>query len=278
MVAAPSEATRRRAYELGARTVVDDLEALPSVAGIVVATPTVNHADTVDAALERRVPVFCEKPLTTDTLRARQLLEKGGGRLFVMDKWRYHPGVERLAELARENALGPVVGLHSVRLQPGSPHTDVDPVWILAPHDLMIAREILGHIPQPRAATAEYHEEALVGLTGVLGDAPWVAFEVSARYPTHRREVRLLCRHGSALLSDAYSSHLCILVQGRFGGAYREERLSLPDDMPLLKELRAFVDHVQGGPAPRSSAEDAVVMIEALTRLRELAGVVPADA
>ncbi|MDQ3726545.1 MAG: UDP-N-acetylglucosamine--N-acetylmuramyl-(pentapeptide) pyrophosphoryl-undecaprenol N-acetylglucosamine transferase, partial [Actinomycetota bacterium] len=41
----------------------------------------------------------------------------------------------------------------------------------------------------------------------------------------------------------------------------------------LAAELRAFVEHVQGGPPPLSSAADAVVIVEAVAAMIELAGV-----
>ena len=41
--------------------------------------------------------------------------------------------------------------------------------------------------------------------------------------------------------------------------------------MPLLGELRAFVEHLRGGPPPRSSAADAVTIVERVAAMIELA-------
>ena len=43
--------------------------------------------------------------------------------------------------------------------------------------------------------------------------------------------------------------------------------------MPLLAELRAFVEHLRGGPPPRSSAADGVAVVEAVAGTIALAGV-----
>lgn len=272
-VVSGTEADQARAREAGARNVVDDLSALPAVAGVVVAVPVSAHADVVERVLPLGVPVFCEKPLTNDAARAAQLARAGEGRLFIMDKWRYHPGIRRLAEIARTEALGKVVGLRTTRVQPGCAYTDVDAVWILAPHDLSIAIEVLGYVPEPRTAVVEHDGTAIVGLVGVLGTAPWMVVEVSARYGEHRREVRLSCEGGTAILADAYATDVLVLRGAPMGVTPPPvERLPVGDAMPLLEELRAFIEHVHGGPPPKSGAGEGAAVVDAISRLRALAG------
>jgi hypothetical protein len=40
----------------------------------------------------------------------------------------------------------------------------------------------------------------------------------------------------------------------------------------LLRELRTFVEHLQGGPPPRSSAAEGALVVSAIADLRSLAG------
>jgi hypothetical protein len=42
--------------------------------------------------------------------------------------------------------------------------------------------------------------------------------------------------------------------------------------MPLLRELQAFVDHLRGGPPPRSSAAEGLMIVERIAAIRRLAG------
>jgi predicted dehydrogenase len=253
--------------------VVEKVEDLPEVDGIVVVTPTRTHAAVVGSALERGVPVFVEKPLTDDLVEADQLAQAAPDRLFVMDKWRYHPGVELLAALARSGELGPVVGLRTSRLGWGNPH-DVDAVWVLAPHELSIGLEILGELGVPRGAVADATDRYAQGLLGLVGERPWHALEISTRSAQRRRDVCLICERGIAMLPDAYSDHVRISKTTDVAetSAPEPELRSISAELPLLRELRAFLEHLDGGPPPRSSAAEGSAIVRLITELRALAG------
>ena len=272
-VATKSEESRRNAFEGGASIIVDRLEELPELDAVVVATPSATHASVIEAVLQRGVPVYTEKPLACDPESASRLAQAAPERLFVMDKWRYHPGVEMLARIAREKELGPVLGLRTTRAQWGNPHSDVDITWILAPHDLSIALEILGKVPVPHCAVAETIGGEVTGLVGFLGDDPWMVLEVSSRFPEYRREIRLHCRDGVAILNDGYTEHLSVLRAQCSPGfeATEPELRRISNELPLLRELRAFVEHLKGGPPPRSSAAEGALIVRTIADLKTLA-------
>lgn len=270
-VVARSAATAARAREGGAERVVGDIGELGAVDGAVVATPITAHAGAIGALLPLGVPIFCEKPLCTDAEEARRLDRAAAGRLFVMDKWRYHPGIEALADIARTQELGPVCGLTSVREQWGSPHRDADTLWVHLPHDLAIGLEILGELAPVRSARAELLDGAVVGLHGTLGDRPWLVVSHSAAAPATRRMVRLVCEGGTATLADGYDDALHVTA-GFPTRRTEPERRPIDPEWPLLRELRAFVEHVRGGPPPRTGAGDHVQVIERLQELRRHAG------
>lgn len=269
-VVARSAESRQRAVDGGAAEIVATMADLGEVEGVVVATPTSTHAGVVEEALALGVPVFVEKPLTADLASARRLAAAAPDRLFVMDKWRYHPGVAELARIARSGELGEVVGLHTRRVTLGHRYSDVDTVWIHAPHDLAIALEILGELPAPRRAVPELVGGELAGLTAILGEAPWLVIEVSTLAPAHRRELRLVCEGGVAQLDGGYAESVAI---GRAGAidADSVEHRSVEGELPLLAELRAFVEHLRGGPPPLSSAAEGVAIVETVEEMIALA-------
>jgi predicted dehydrogenase len=237
----------------------------------VVAVSTIAHADAIEPLLELGVPVFSEKPLTPDADAAERLATVAPGRLFVMDKWRYHPGIEMLAQIARSGELGAVTGLRLVRVSHGNPHADVDPIWILAPHDLSIALEVLGQVPPARDAVIEWVDGRAEGMVARLGDEPWVTVDVSSAAPEKRRETRLVCEGGVAWLAGGYADH--VGIARRVGG--EPERRPLPDVMPLRRELEVFLAHLAGGPPPRSSAAEGAEIVRRIAELRALGGLDP---
>lgn len=266
---------RQRAKDGGAIAVVESVAQLPAVSGAIVATPTITHAAVIEELLGQGIPVFTEKPLTADAVSAARLARSAPDHLFVMDKWRYHHGIEMLAHIARSGELGPVIGLRTTRAQWGFPHRDVDAVWILLPHDLSIALEVFGYLPTPQSAVAERVNETVTGLVSILGNPnqPWFVSEVSIRYPEVRREVRLQCRDGVAILNEAYSDHIQVT---RFSDAYdmapNFERRMISTELPLLRELRTFLEYLDGGPPPRSSAAEGAANVASIAELRRLAG------
>lgn len=270
-VVARSPESVARAKEGGAHVIVPDVASLPdALDGAVVATPTTTHAAVLDEVLDRGIPVFVEKPLTDDPEAATRLAARAPETLFVMDKWRYHSGVRQLAAIAREGRLGAVAGLRTVRVGWGNSHDDTDPVWILAPHDVAIGYEIFGAFGRPQCAVAQWLDGAAVHLSATLvGDAWWHLLEVSGRAATRRRAVELHCEAGVAVLSDGWDDHVSVFRDGPDG--VLEDRIETPGELPLLAELRAFVEHLRGGAPPRSSAVEGAATVAVIAELRSLA-------
>lgn len=274
-VAVPSQGSQQAALAAGAASACASAAELPDLDGYVVAPPTIHHAEVIEALVGRGRPIFVEKPLTNDAEAAARLVAAGADRIFVMDKWRYHPGIEELGRLARSGAFGPIRAIRSYRLGWGNPHRDVDAVWILLPHDLSIVTEVLGHLPTPRQAFAPPGVEPGADLFCLLqdDDGPEVRCEASALHPVNRRSVVVVGEHGSGQLGDSYDDR--IVLAGRVGGVEitPENRLvDVGSELPLQRELRTFLDHLSGGPPPRSSAREGLDVVRTIERLRQLAG------
>jgi predicted dehydrogenase len=169
--------------------------------------------------------------------------------------------------MARDGVLGRPRGLRTIRVQAGNRH-DEDAVWVLAPHELAIAREILGEVPRPRAGSGVWDGDRLVTLHALLDtELGWHVCEVSERAPAVERRVELHCDDGIAVLAGGWDEHVLVY---RADGS-EPERVGALGELPLLAELRAFLGFVNGGPPPRSSAAEGAAAVKAIVRLRELA-------
>jgi len=274
VVVDPSEANRGRALREGAMQVHAALPSSEVYDGFIVATPATLHADVIAPLLDYQVPVFCEKPLTTDVGGAESLVKQAGDRLFVMHIWRYHPGIQRLGEIARYEELGTPYLLRTIRTNWTSPRRDTDSIWTMVPHDLSIAIAVLGDIPESRFAWAERNGDRVTGLVGVLGTEPALVLEVSNRYADKRREVRLHCAGGVAVLPGDETGVIEITRSDPDNDLLAiTESQSVPYRSPLRSELEVFVAHLHGGPPPPTTAQEGLQVVRAVAQLRRLAGV-----
>ncbi|WP_269932734.1 Gfo/Idh/MocA family protein [Aminobacter sp. HY435] len=271
---APSERSRANAMANGADHIVSTMAELPAVEGAVVATPSDNHGAVLLGLLPRNIPLFVEKPLTSDLATAQLLARTAPDRIFVMDKWRYHSGIERIAQYARSGEIGDVLGLRLYRLGWSMTHNEVDPIWNLLPHDLSICLHVLGNIPPVDVAFADGLGPASSGLVALLGRTagPRVVIETSAHHPVNRRSVILACTSGTVTLNGSLDDHL-ILRQGTPDKLDAPEiKVPFQNDMPLKAELAVFLRHLRGGPPPMSSVAEGALIVERVCEIRRKAG------
>jgi predicted dehydrogenase len=265
----PDGRARAGALEAGARDAVADLDRLAPCAAYLVVTPARTHARVADELLESGdAPIFVEKPFTTDVSDADDLAQRGNGRVFALEKWRYHSGVQLLAQVARDGALGVIEVVRTTRIDASMPIHDVDPVWTLLPHDLSIVATILGRLPEPVAATAERDAGGeLAGLIGHLGDGtPSATVEVSACRSARRRSVEVVGTTATALLPSDDAPD--VEVTGTDG---TRTLRALADGMPTRRMMAAVLAQLTGGP-PLPSATEAARSVATISELRRLAG------
>ena len=273
-VATPSAEARAAALITGASRIVPNAKDLGAdVDGFVITSPSPTHAAVIDSLLSTGRPIFVETPLTTDVASARRLVAEAPERIFVMDEWRYHPGIEALATMARAGEFGDILGIRSYRLGWDKPHAGIDVAWHLMPHDLSIVLELLGRIPMPQAAWVPVRSRASTDILAILTDrdGPRVTIEISNSQPANRRSVAVFGSLRTAQISDSCDNQLLIVDDPR-DGTIKPYARPIPGDMPLLAELRAFVKHLQGGPPLRSSAAEGLHVVERIVALRTLAG------
>ncbi len=277
-VVARDAASIARAKESRAAEIVPRIEDLPErLEGYVVAVPATAHFEVTAALAPRGRPIFVEKPLALSVADVERLDALAGEQIFVMHKWRYHPGVEAIAAMVGTGTYGRALHV-GIEFSGWGCNHEVDPVWVLAPHVLSIALHLLGNLPPARFASGERNARGVpVGLRAVLGDMPPVDITIESRNPRRRRYLRVAFESAVAMLDDPYADHVLVQPGDGTEAMDSEAPIEIPisTEFPLLRELRAFVAHLQGGPAPISGIESARQCVGTTCALREMAGFSP---
>jgi len=115
--------------------------------GYVVATTATAHFEVLSLLATNGKPVFCEKPLVTSLEDARRLTGMYEKNLFEMHKWRYHPGIQKMAQLVQSGELGAIELVRINRFGWGIPYDDISAPYVLLPHDLSVVLSLLGTVP-----------------------------------------------------------------------------------------------------------------------------------
>lgn len=122
----------------------------------VVATPAATHFEIVKQALQAGLDVLAEKPLTLTVAHAKKLVALAEAKkkiLMVGHTFLYNPAVSKVHALMKEGVCGDVYYLKATRTHLGLVRSDVNAVWDLAPHDVVIFNHFMGCMPLSVSAT-----------------------------------------------------------------------------------------------------------------------------
>ena len=141
-----------------------ELMTSPEIDAIAVVTPVWTHYELAKAALENGKHVFVEKPFTSNTAQAEELIElaeKKNLKIMVDHTFLFTPAVRKIRELLEQNTLGKLYYYDSMRVNLGLFQHDVNVIWDLAPHDLSIMDHLIGKSPEAIVATGQSHLNGL---------------------------------------------------------------------------------------------------------------------
>jgi predicted dehydrogenase len=264
---------------LHADACIHNIDDLPVVDGIVIATETVSHAAVIKQVDKFNRPIFVEKPVVS-SIDEISIVKNAinADKIYVMDKWRYHPGIIKLAEIVEKKELGNLLSISTTRINWSNPHIDVDGSWILLPHDISIIQEIVKMRVQVLSSIATEWGAGVISLSAHLTTMTGIkcSVEISTCSPLKRREITIVCEQGVATLSGEYGNKLQVFSRNKHGVALEQARteLTISDEMPLYSELEAFVNFVAfDSQPPKSTLEDGIETVELIQKMRTLAGV-----
>jgi predicted dehydrogenase len=145
---------------LAVTTNPDDILKSTDLDAVAVITPVWTHYKLAKAALENGKHVFVEKPFTSTSEQAEELIdlaERKNLRIMVDHTFLFTGAVRKIRELTESGALGDLYYYDSLRVNLGLFQHDVSVIWDLAPHDLAIMDHLIKGEPEAIVATGESH-------------------------------------------------------------------------------------------------------------------------
>jgi len=148
----------------GAQTTVDYQQVLadPQLDAIAIVTPVATHFEIAKATLLAGKHALVEKPLTSTTCQAEELVEiaKRADRTLMVDHTFVYTGaVRKMKEIVAGGELGDLLYFDSVRINLGLFQRDINVLYDLAPHDLSIMDYLLERQPDAVSAVGSCHIE-----------------------------------------------------------------------------------------------------------------------
>jgi predicted dehydrogenase len=131
-----------------------------SIDAVAIATPVFTHFQLAKMALEKGKHVLLEKPMTSTSGEAEELIEiatRKGLSLMVDHTFLYTGAVQKIKQLIETDTIGKVKYLDSTRINLGLFQPDINVLWDLAPHDISILTHLVSEKPYSLNATGVSH-------------------------------------------------------------------------------------------------------------------------
>jgi len=239
----------------------DDVDA------VLIASSGPAHEAALLAALDRDLPVLCEKPLTPDAASALRVLEAerrlGRRRVQVGFMRRYDPEYVRLKALLSTGQLGRPLLLHNRHRNAASPPFFTSEMLISdsVAHETDVTRWLLG---QEITAVTVLRPRPSVNAPDGLQDPQFVVFEtdggaisdveifVNCGYG-YQVQAEVVCERGTARIGDGHA--MVTNMAGRWGGTIAQDFTDRFADA-YDREVQAWVDATRRGEVTGPSVWD----------------------
>ena len=264
------------------QTVLDD----DDVEAVAISTPAATHYEIARKALLAGKHVLVEKPITTDSQQALELIRLAKQQqriLMVGHVFEYNSTVRALKDLIDSGELGEIYYLNFERTNLGPVRTDVNALWDLASHDVSIMCYLLGRAPTEVTARgraflnggiedtvfatfdfgttlAHLHSSWLNPrkvreITAVGGKKMAVWNDLDVQHPIRIYDKRIVDPEG---LSDSYHAYKTAVVDGGVHIPHTE------CNQPLQAECDHFIECIEHGVRPLSDGYAGLRVLSAL--------------
>jgi predicted dehydrogenase len=267
---------------------------------VVVATPPASHFELADAALDRGLDVFVEKPLVLDATQGAKLVAKADRAeriLMVGHIMEYHPAIEWLKKYINDGGLGKIYYGYATRVNLGKLRDIENAMWSFAPHDISMISYLLDEFPRRVAAVGQSYLRT--GIEDVVFLTMWYDEKLMAHVHTswldpHKvRSLTIVGQKQMAVFTDTdpaqritiFDKGVDVTTDYNTYAEYltlRTGEVHIPqvdNAEPLAVECQHFIDRVRDRQRPRSDGRDGLRVLRVLAAAQQSleAGGTPVD-
>ena len=265
---------------------LDELLEDPELEAVAVATHVPSHPELCLKVLEAGKHCFVEKPLAQSTAEAKAVAaaaKEAGRVLMVGHLLEYHPGVEKLKEIADAGDLGDIHYIYGNRLNLGKLRADENALWSLGAHDVSVVLRLAGEEPtEVRAVGESYMREGVEDVVFCYLRFPSglaAHLHLSWLDPHKERRFTVVGSKRMATFDDMEIERKVTVYDKGFDQDYESygEYIARSGDVwspkisneePLRIECRHFVQRVRDGEEPRSGVTSGVRVVAVLEELQ----------
>ena len=180
---------------------------LRSVDGVHICTPNYTHYDIAKKALESDVNVLVEKPMTTNTDQAYELVELSISKGLVLQVghiYRFANVIRKVKELYENGYFGDVYYFVLTWTHSMQPIERVDVLWDLLPHPIDILHFVTNEYPEffvgIGRAFRRYEPNEVASLQALYRGGVFASIHLSWLNPIRRRTLEIVGSKRSAIV------------------------------------------------------------------------------
>ncbi len=265
---------------------LDELLEDPSLDAVVLATPVPTHGPLAERVLDAGKHCFVEKPLAQSVEEAERAVaaaERSGRILMVGHLLEYHPGVDKLKEIAASGELGDIHYIYSNRLNLGKLRADENALWSLGAHDISVVLHLAEEEPYELSARGEAYKQRGIEdvVFGFLRFPSGLAAHLHLSWldPHKERRFTVVGSRRMATFDDMDIERKVTVYDKGFdesAGSYGEYITragdiwspSIGNREPLRLECEHFVACLRDGTPPRSDGHSGLRVVRVLEGLQ----------
>lgn len=257
-----------------------------TVDAVIIATPSITHAEMAKRFLKSGRAVLVEKPMALNLSDALELFELSNSDkappLMIGHLLIYHPATNIVYNLVKKGDIGEIYYIYSKRLNLGIVRQNENVLWSLAPHDISVILYIMGETPKAVSAhgssylTKNVQDVAFMNL--FFSGNKMAQIQISWLDPFKERKIVVVGSKKMVVFDDMQANEkIKIYDKGAEvkGSADFIESISIrhgeivsplvPSDEPLLSEMKYFIEYIDGKRPPLSGPREGLDVVRVLT-------------